>query len=94
MTTATKTSPLAELEQLEAAQAEADRAATEAEEEYGRVVQRARELVEQRQNAATRDPELVDHQGKPTSKTNAIAKIDTEIADLGDWNDLGRRACA
>jgi hypothetical protein len=59
VTTATKTrtDPLAELERLDAAQAEADRATRDAETEHEQVLGRMRELQERRQATVAADPE-------------------------------------
>jgi hypothetical protein len=42
--------------------------------------------------AGYRDPSLVDHQGSPVAPTNAIGRLDAEIARLGDLDDLGLQA--
>ncbi len=95
MTTATKTKAkpdvLAELERLDTALAEAEQAAKEAGEEHDRVIRRARELVEQRQHEIALDPELVDHRGHPVAANNAVAKIDKQLGEVGDIDDLTRR---
>ena len=95
MTTATKTKAkpdvLAELERLDTALAEAEQAAKEAGEEHDRVIRRARELVEQRQTRSRSTPSSSIIEGQPTAANNTVGKIDKQLADLGDWNDLARR---
>jgi len=94
MTTATKQKGgvLAELKQLEAAWADAERHARAASVEHYSTLNRARELVDERQRVAHRDPTLVDHQGNPAEPGNPIAKLDAQLGELGDLEELAARA--
>lgn len=96
MTTATATKKkggvLAELEQLEAAWADAERHARAASVEHNKTLTNARELADQRQRAAHRDPTLVNHRGEPAESGNSIAKLDAQLGELGDLEELAARA--
>jgi hypothetical protein len=92
--TATKARPnvLAQLaeydDRLTKAEAEATRVARE---HHARVL-RYRDLQDERRRLIYRDPSLVDHQSVPVGPRNPVGKLDTEIAKLGDLEDLGRLA--
>ena len=89
----TKTKPdvLAELERLDAALAEAEQAATEA----GAGARSRRPTGPRAPRAAHMrprpDPELVDHGASRPRRTTRSRKIDKQLAEVGDWNDLARR---
>ncbi len=96
--TATKPKPkstaLQELEALEAEHRTALDQANVAGRQFAEKLKAAQDLQRQRQHLIHREPGLVDHDHFPLDhiSDNPVAKVDEQIAELGDLEDLRRKA--
>lgn len=93
MATRTKTrTALDRLRELEAAEAEAREKSRALASEHHEKVQEERALRDRRAKLVHREPGLVDHLDAPLDADGEVARIDKEVADLGDLHDLAARA--
>lgn len=93
MTTATKTtSALVELEQLERERDNARTRSRQLSREESDLRDRLRALLEERAGLIYQEPTLVDHAGQPADKSNAVAKLDAEIAKVPDLDEAIAKA--